>query len=90
MREWQLTDSLCFPRFSLLALSKELLRRGHELRFFIETAMHESHLQTFHERASTCVFGDRNAKEGLERVFEVVPAYEDQDETDQQISDWSL
>uniref|UniRef100_A0A7S2Z5M5 Glycosyltransferase n=1 Tax=Chloropicon laureae TaxID=464258 RepID=A0A7S2Z5M5_9CHLO len=74
----------------LLALSRELLARGHELRFFLQTEMHEEHLSTFHDRASTCVFGDRNRDNGLGEALKNVPAYEDQDETDQKIGDWAL
>merc|ERR1712176_1337563 len=74
----------------LLALSRELLARGHELRFFLQTEMHEKHLSTFHDRASTCVFGDRNRDNGVAEMLKHVPAYEDQDETDQKLTDWSL
>mmetsp|Transcript_6213 Transcript_6213/g.15107 ORF Transcript_6213/g.15107 Transcript_6213/m.15107 type:complete len:503 (-) Transcript_6213:61-1569(-) len=73
----------------LLALSKELLARGHELRFFLTTEVNEAHLDQLHERASTHLLGERGPQTP-NKVFEKIPTYEEQDEADRRIMDFQL
>lgn len=76
----------------LLALSRQLLANGHELRFFLQTEMHEKHLDACfaEDNASTCVFGERGEDNGLEKVYKKIPPYEEQDESDQKVGDFQL
>ena len=64
----------------LLALCTKLKDMGHEVKFFLKTEMNEEHLNKF--GFGTHMFGKRGLSFTKEEMYEVIPPYELQDETD--------
>ena len=65
----------------LLALCKKLKERGHEVQFFIVTDLYEKELLQL--GFETHLFGEeRGVRHTPQSMFELIPMYQDQDETD--------
>jgi len=73
----------------LLALCKKLRERGHEVQFFIVTDLYEKELLQL--GFETHLFGEeRGVRHTPQSMFELIPMYQDQDETDRLILDHFL
>jgi len=76
-----------------LALSRELLTRGHQLRFYLNSPHNEDNVRNMVAKASG-VSGEAadiaRFKEHELNFAEAVPAFEDQDPTDQAVNDYVL
>ena len=64
----------------LLALCTKLRDMGHDVKFFLGTEMNEEHLLKLGFEAH--VYGERGKPLSAARIFEDIPSYDEQDETD--------